>query len=153
MKVVFITLILLLAHYLELDHKRRILTVGDLKIGKKKFVILVLQWCINNIENNHIPFYLKIIYRKPTKRMGYYQFYNKLVVIYIDNSLDLYELVDTIIHEYIHHLQMPSKKYEKEYSTKLISEGYYNNSYEVSARKLARKYRNQCYDEIIENLV
>ena len=156
MNILFITLssiLLIFAHYLELYHKRRILTVADLKIGKKKFVILVLQWCINNIENNQIPFYLRIIYRKPIKKMGYYQFYNKLVVIYIDDSICLYELVDTAIHEFVHHCQLPSKKYEKEYSDKLISHGYYNHPMEREARNLAKKYRNQCYDEIIKNVV
>ena len=153
MKVVFATLILLLAHYLELYYKRRTLMVSDLKIGKKKFVILVLQWCINNIENDHIPFYLKIIYRKPTKRMGYYQFWNKEITIFIDDSICLYELVDTAIHEFVHHLQLPNKKFEKEYSDKLISHGYYNHPMEREARNLAKKYRNQCYDEIIPKVV
>jgi hypothetical protein len=81
MKILFVTLsiLLILVHFLELYYKRRILTVADLKIGKKKFVILVLHWCINNIENNQIPLYLKIIYRKPTKRMGYYQCYDEII--------------------------------------------------------------------------
>ena len=154
MKTLFITLFILLipVHFLELYYKRRLLTVADLKIGKKKFVILVLQWCINNIENNQIPLYLKIIYRKPTKRLGYYQFSNKEITIYIDDSIYLYEFTDTIIHEYIHHLQMPSKKYEKEYSDKLISHGYENHPMEIEARNLAKKYRKQCYDEIISKV-
>jgi len=113
----------------------------------------VLQWCINNIENNQIPLYLKIIYRKPTKRLGYYQSYDKMVVIYIDDSIDLYTLTDTTIHEYIHHLQMPSKKYEKEYSDKLITYGYENHPMEIEARNLAKKYRKQCYDEIISKVI
>ncbi len=155
MKIVFIILFILLIviHFLELYYKRRLLTVADLKIGKKKFVILVLQWCINNIENNQIPLYLKIIYQKQTKRLGYYQSYNKMVVIYIDDSIDLYELTDTIIHEFIHHLQIPSKKYEKEYSDKLITHGYENHPMEIEARNLAKKYRKQCYDEIISKVV
>lgn len=155
MKIVIITLsiLLILVHFLELYYKRRTLLVSDLKIGKKKFVILVLQWCINNIENNQTHLYLKIIYRKPTKRLGYYQFSNKEITIYIDNSIDLYELTDTTIHEFIHHLQMPSKKYEKEYSDKLISHGYENHPMEIEARNLAKKYRNQCYDEIISKVI
>ncbi len=158
MKILFIILSILyilniLIELLELYYKRRTLLVSDLKIGKKKFVILVLQWCMQNIENNQIPLYLKIIYRKPTKRLGYYQSYNKMVVIYIDDSIDLLELVDTTIHEYIHHLQLPNKKYEKEYSDKLISHGYENHPMEIEARILAKKYRNQCYDEIISKVV
>lgn len=155
MKILFIILFILLiiVHFLELYYKRRLLTVADLKIGKRKFVILVLQWCINNIENNQIPLYLKIIYRKPTKRLGYYQFSNKEITIYIDDSIDLYGLTDTTIHEFIHHLQMPSKKYEKEYSDKLQTIGYENHPMEIEARNLAKKYRKQCYDEIISKVV
>ena len=154
MKVVItLSTLYIILELLERYHKRRILTVEDLKIGKKKFVILVLQWCINNIENNHIPFYLRIIYRIPTKRLGYYQFWNKEITIFIDDSIYLYELVDTAIHEFIHHCQLPSKKFEKEYSDKLISHGYYNHPMEREARNLAKKYRNQCYDEIISKVV
>jgi len=127
--------------------------VSDLKIGKKKFVELVLNWCVQNIPNDNRPYNLKIIYSKPTKRLGYYQFSNKMVVIYIDDSIDLYTLTDTTIHEFIHHLQMPSKKYEKEYSDKLISHGYENHPMEIEARNLAKKFRKQCYDEIIPKVV
>ena len=151
--IIILSILLILVHFLGLYDKRQLLTVADLKIGKKKFVILVLQWCMNNIENNQIRLHLKIIYQKPTKKMGYYQFSNKEITIYIDDSIDLFELTDTIIHEYMHHLQLPNKKYEKEYSDKLISHGYENHPMEIEARNLAKKFRNQCYDEIIQKVV
>ena len=155
MKIVFISFVVLyiLVLFLELFIKPRNLKVKDLKIGKKKFVELVLNWCINNIDNNGIPVNVKVIYRKSTKRLGYYVYYDKMVVLYIDDSLDLFSIVDSTIHEFIHHLQMPSKKFEKEYSEKLISHGYENHPMEIEARNLAKKYRNQCYDQIIRNIV
>lgn len=137
----------------KLYYKRRILSVADLKIGKKKFVQTVLEWCVQNIGSNNKHFNLKIIYRKPTKRMGYYQFWNNEIVIYIHDPIELYELIDTVIHEYTHHLQMPTKKTSKEYYDKLLSYGYENHPMEIEARNLAKKYRNQCYDEIIKKVV
>ncbi len=53
----------------------------------------------------------------------------------------------------IHHLQMPTKRHEREYINKLASLGYEYHPMEIEARNLAKKYRNQCYDEIIKNVV
>jgi hypothetical protein len=146
MKIVFFSFVVLylLVHILEMYYKRRTLKVSDLKIGKKKFVLLVLKWCTENIHNNNTSFELKIVYRKPTTIMGRYSYYYQQMVIYIDDSLCLLDLTDTVIHEFTHHLQGAPKKH----SNKLQS-NYYDDPMEIEARKMAKKFRNQCYNEIV----
>lgn len=146
MKIVFISFIILyiLTLVLEMYYKRRVLTVADLKIGKKKFVLLVLKWCAENIHNNNTSFTLKIIYRKPTKIMGRYSYYYKQMEIYIDYSLCLLELINTITHEYLHHLQGAPKKHLYKHPT-----NYLDDPMEIEARKFAEQFQNQCYDEIV----
>lgn len=150
MKIVFVTLsiLLILIHFFEMYSKRRILTVADLKIGKKKFVELVLHWCTENIHDNNTSFDLKIIYRKPTKIMGRYSYFYQRMEIYIDNKMTLIELIDTATHEYIHHLQGSPKKHSKK-----LPPNYLDDPMEIEARKMAEKFRNQCYDEIVPKVV
>jgi hypothetical protein len=150
MTIVFISFVVLyiLVLFLELFFKPRNLKVKDLKIGKKRFVQLVLHWCAENIHDNNTSFDLKIVYQKPTKIMGRYSYFYKMMVIYIDDSLCLLDLTDTVIHEFTHHLQGAPKKH----SNKLQS-NYYDDPMEVEARRMAEKFRNQCYDAIISKVV
>ncbi len=85
--------------------------------------------------------------------LGYYQPWNREIVIYVDNSLSILEIITVVLHEFVHHCQMISKKDQKKYYDKLLTQGYFFNTYEVEARKLSKKYRNQCYDQIIKNVV
>ena len=150
MKIVFISFVVLyiIVHNLEMYYKRRTLKVSDLKIGKKKFVLLVLQWCAQNIHDNNTSFELKIIYRKPTNIMGRYSYYYKRMEIYIDHSMTLIELTNTILHEYIHVLQGAPKK-----NANKLQSNYYDDPFEIEAREMAEKFQNKCYDEIISKVV
>lgn len=76
--------------------------------------------------------------------MGRYSYYYKQMVIYIDDSISLLDLTDTVIHEYIHHLQGAPKKHSKKLQT-----NYYDDPFEIEARKFAEQFQNRCYDEII----
>ena len=68
------------------------------------------------------------------------------------DDLNLLELTDTIIHEYIHHLQFQKKSTEKDYNKKFTEIGYWNNPYEVNARKLAKQNRNDCLRWVMDQL-
>ena len=125
-------------------YKRRILTVADLKIGKKKFVLMVLQWCAENIHDNNTSFDLKIVYKKPTKIMGRYSYYYQRMEIYIDESMGLLSLTNTAIHEFTHVLQGAPKKHLYKHPT-----NYLDDPMEIEARKFAEQFQNRCYDEIV----
>lgn len=65
--------------------------------------------------------------------------------------MKLIELTDTIIHEYIHYLQFEKKSTEQEYNKKLAEVGYWENPFEVQARKLALQHRKECLNWILQH--
>ena len=127
------------------------LKVKDLKIPKRKFVLLALQWCELNLGTINYNYQLKINYYPNKKFLGIFQSYNKQIIIYIYPDLDLEGLVDTVIHEYVHHLQFTRKSTEQEYNKKLVEVGYWNNPYEQEARKIASRNRKECLKWIFSN--
>jgi hypothetical protein len=60
----------------------------------------------------------------------------------------LEELIDTIIHEYTHYLDMPFQQDQKEYNRYLKQKGYYDNPFQINAREKADKYTLICLKEI-----
>jgi hypothetical protein len=127
------------------------LTVKDLKIPKKNFVLMVLQWCHENLGTINHHYQPKIYYYQNKTYSGRFLSWNKHIVIYSHPDLELIELVDTIIHEYVHHLQFQKKSTEKDYNKKLTEIGYWNNPYEVEARKLAKEHKKECFDWVVKN--
>ena len=128
------------------------LKVKDLKIPKKKFVQLVLHWCSENIGTIKHSYYLKIYYYRNSKYSGRYLFNGKQIVIYLFDNLPLNELTDTIIHEWIHHLQFEKKSSERDYDKQHTEKGYWNNPYEIEARKLAKKYTDDCFKWVLDQI-
>lgn len=78
-------------------------------------------------------------------------FNNKMIRIYVHNELYLIDLVGAVIHEYIHLLQFEKKESEHDFHKKLKDVGYWDNPYEVEARKLAQQYRNECLKWILQH--
>ena len=128
------------------------LQVRDLRIPKKRFVLLVLQWCTKNLGTVKHQYYLKIYYYQSNKYSGRYLFNGKQIVIYLFDNLPLNELTDTIIHEWIHYLQFEKKSSEHDYDKKLMDIGYWENPYEVEARKLAKQYRKDCFRWVMNQI-
>jgi len=54
-------------------------------------------------------------------------------VVGVHEDLNLMELSDTIINEYVHYLQFTKKSIEKEYNKQLQEVGYWKNPYEKKA--------------------
>lgn len=122
--------------------------IQDLKISKKKLVENVLQWC----ETNHsIPKYrgklsYKINYYNHSKVEGSYCSYNKCIIIYLTPEKSIREVVDTLLHEYKHHIDMRTQKEVRLYSKQLNEFGYDSHPMEVVARQFAQKYRDTCFE-------
>jgi hypothetical protein len=84
---------------------------------------------------------VKIYYYKTKRnRFGDYSSNVSLIRIFINNHTSVEELVDTIIHEYTHYLQMTTQQHQKEYNRYLKQKGYYDNPFEINAREAADKY-------------
>ena len=72
--------------------------------------------------------------------------------LYIDRLIRVYplncptnkDLIQTIIHEYCHFLQMPCLSDNKYYSQMDDLKGYEKNPYEIQARKFETKYYKKC---------
>lgn len=127
------------------------LKVKDLKIPKRKFVLLALSWCQENLQETKYRYDLTIRYYPNKAFYGRFISWGKQIVIYIYPDLELIILVDTIIHEYIHHLQFEKKTTSNDYDKKLSEVGYWNNPYEMEARKIATQNRDECLKWIQKN--
>jgi hypothetical protein len=128
------------------------LKVKDLKIPKRKFVLLVLKWCAANLGRNSYPFNLQIYYHRHLKWGGRYQHWNQQIVIYVYDDLLLEDLVETTVHEYVHHLQFSKKNAEQDYNKNYKEKGYWNNSYEIQARGQANKFKDSCYQWVLKEI-
>lgn len=117
----------------------RILVEEVLHWGKKKIQPVddrkILPKVIFNNSNN-------------VSVLGKYYFRTKTIEIYYRNHTNLNTLIETILHEYIHHLQLRYLKDDKKCDRLSRRIGYYNNPFEVEARTLAKKYRDQCIRDL-----
>ena len=127
------------------------LSVKDLRISKRKFVLLGLQWCQENLETTKHRYDLKIHYYPNKTFGGKFQSYNKQIIIYLYPDLRLEDLVDITIHEFVHHVQFSKTSTEHEYNKKLAEVGYWENPFEVEARDLAQRHRRECLKWIFSN--
>ena len=121
-------------------------------VTKSKFVNEVLKWCMKNMDyptgHKYYP-QVKICYYKTKRnRFGDYASNTRLIRIFINNHSSVEELIDTIIHEYTHYLQMPTQQDQKEYNRYLKQKGYYKNPFEINARETADKYTSICLKEM-----
>lgn len=123
--------------------------IKDLKISKKKMVENVLQWC----ELNHsIPKYrgklsYTIKYYNHSKLEGCYCGHTKNITIYITTEKRIIDVVDTLLHEYQHHIEMRTQKEVRLYFKQLNEIGYENHPMEISARKFAQQHRDSCFEK------
>ena len=125
--------------------------VRDIKIPKIQFVSKVLEWCSSNIGSNKQGYQLDLKYYRNNEFAGYYFNQTKTIQIFVFDELDLLDLTEIIIHEYVHHLQYSNKKTDSEYKKYQSEVGYWNNPFEIEARDISKKMRNLCYDDIVKS--
>jgi hypothetical protein len=120
-------------------------------IKPKKLVKMVIDWGQKNItygKYRKITPVIKINYSKKGTYLGRYFFHTKLIEIFIRRHYSLESIVDTILHEYVHHLQLRNQKDDAKYDCNTRRVGYFYNPYEVEARELALKYRTKCIADL-----
>ena len=137
----------------SLLNKNKSAKIRDLKISKKKMVENVLHWC----ELNHsIPKYrgklsYEIRYYNHTKLEGYYCAYTRTIILYLNNEKTIIDILDTLLHEYKHHIDMRTQKEVKQYFKVLDEIGYDDHPFEKAARLFAQKYRDECFKTFKDN--
>lgn len=123
----------------------------QLNTSKSNFVKAVLSWALKNIPNsnkrNKIPG-LKVSYSKPKTKHGIYYSNTKTMCIYVNTHATLLELCDTILHEYKHHLDMPTQAHQKQYNIYTETVGYFDNPFEIAAREFALQNRDKCLQDL-----
>lgn len=126
------------------------LGLEDLNIPKSKFVHMVYDWCGNNIESNNPKPTIEVNYKKNKEYRGVYYPNDNSIVVYVNNTPQLIELVNTVIHEYVHSTQN-TKGFDKLYDHYTQENGYFDNPFEQECERLSEKYQYQCLKDLINH--
>lgn len=120
-------------------------------IPSKELVQEVVEWCMGNIilgKQRRVRPTIRINNSTKGSVLGEYFYQSKTIEIYYRKHKTIRELIETIIHEYVHHLQIRHYRDDMKYDAMDRKVGYYNNPYEVEARMISKKYREQCIRDI-----
>jgi hypothetical protein len=123
----------------------------QLLVTKVGYVRAVIGWCSQNLglpeRGVRIPD-VSVSYYPHKKKHGNYFFSGKQIRVYVNNHASISQLTDTIIHEYVHFLEIRSQAHQKEYNKHLQQIGYYKNPYEISAREKAARHVTACLGDM-----
>jgi hypothetical protein len=114
------------------------------KISQPKLVQAIVDWCIQHIGDKQNQPNVQISYHPHRKKYGCYIIDKKLIRIYIKNHKSIETLALTIIHEFVHYIEIKTDKESKNYARLQQDFGYETNPYERSANLIAAQYYQQC---------
>lgn len=124
-----------------------------LNTSKAAYVREVGLWCYEFLgKSNKItkPPIFELSYYFHKSKHGHYISGKKIIRIYVNNHQSIEKLTDTIIHEYIHFLEIKTTQHQKEYNAYHKKVGYLKNPYEISARNKAAEYTATCMEHMRE---
>ena len=123
----------------------------QLRVSKAAFIREVIRWCVGHFglppRSRTWP-RVALRYYKHRKVMGTYQQRSKLITVYWGSHADLREVVNTVIHEYQHFLDIRSGKDDRAYDKEIKEVGYQDNSFERKAREVANRWQKACLKEM-----
>jgi hypothetical protein len=120
------------------------LTLSQLPVSKKHFCELVMEWCEINLQQpKSTKPSLTINYYSNKSRSGVYYSSTHDCVIYVNSHHNIQQVVNTVIHEYVHALQR-SKNFDKLYNKYQKEVGYDQNPFEIEAREISKKCEKDC---------
>ena len=113
----------------------------------KHFGEKVIDWCVNKFGLSKYHEYDPWLdfENDDLKMMGEYNIDENTITIYTNEIKNIDDLIETIIHEYVHYLQRPS------WYTRYTNMGYegVNNPYEMIAETIAINNWKQCKKEAL----
>ena len=116
----------------------------NIKEFKRHHAIRVMNWCKGNVGLNYRRSYLPILeWHKRGEDCGDYDFEDNIISIYKNQHRSVLEIVETIIHEWVHYRQSRVKYYE--YDEKF---GYAGNPLEKEAEKIASNLKYKCRKDL-----
>ncbi len=142
--------IYILKLFLEDDDPKPI-PIKDLMIPKSELVGMVVRWSHENLgyPDTHYPI-PTTSYTKHKKHIGLCRSHKHEVVVYVNNHPMIQDLINTIIHEYIHARQR-DKSFGENYDRYNEAVGYDNNTYEIECRDISNQNTNRCLFELQQN--
>ncbi len=125
--------------------------------NKKRFIKEVISWGINNIniqseqKREGAVNYEVSYYRHKTIKGVFFPIQNK-IRIYVNNHINIIDLIDSSLHEVVHALQYCADKkgYQKKYTKLLEEHNYASHPMEVEARLLAERNLKPCIEYLYQ---
>jgi hypothetical protein len=126
-------------------------SLQEVRVPKVVFAREVIRWCMQHLglpKGKKAGPRLLLRYYRHRKVMGTYQQRSKLITLYWGSHASLKEVVNTLIHEYQHYLDIRTNQEDKAYDKELKQIGYQDNSFEKRARKVADYWEKACLQEL-----
>lgn len=123
------------------------------RVPKVVFAREVIRWCMQHLglpKGKKVGPRLLIRYYRHQKLMGTYQQRSKTITLYWGSHANLKEVVNTLIHEYQHFLDIRTNQDDKAYDKELKQIGYQDVSYERRARQVAHRWEKACLQELAQ---
>jgi hypothetical protein len=117
---------------------------------KKRLAHQTLEWCIKKFGTplkNKYP-RLDLVNKTGSKNTDRGDYGDRIIRIFLNNCNTKKCIINTIIHEYTHFLQMPRLNSVGKYYKMEDRHGYRNNPYEIEANENADKHTSACYQSI-----
>lgn len=119
----------------------------------KKITDLIITWCISKFGTRKYCPNVSVVNVKDRKEPDYAWYepdrHTPEITINITPTSNVQNLVDSLLHEYTHYLepnfQQRYEEYEKKYD-------YDHHPLEKKARKVAKKHRRKCFNDIKKEL-
>jgi hypothetical protein len=120
--------------------------LSQLPVRKTKFVQLALDWCHEHLAyaNTQKPS-IKVNYYPHKQWGGMYRTWGHECVIYIHSHETALQVINAVIHEYTHARQR-NKNFDKQYDKFNQEVGYWDNPFEIEARKVAERHQLDCLE-------
>ncbi len=122
-----------------------------LEVPKAVFVREVIRWCMQHLglpKGRKTGPRLLLRYYRHRKVMGTYQQRSKTITLYWGSHASLKEVVNTLIHEYQHFLDIRTSQEDRAYDKELKQIGYQEVSYEKRARQVADRWEKACFQDL-----
>ena len=124
------------------------LEVNQLSIPKSKFINMINDWCYANIKSNNPKPSISVSYYKNKNMAGVCYSSNNSIIVFVNNSPKLIDIVNVVCHEYNHSIQR-TKGFDKLYKRYTKEKGYWNNPFERTSRAIAERYQYQCLQDLL----
>ena len=111
-----------------------------------KIANAAFEWCKRVFEVKQTEFDVKIVvsFDKRVKRMyGHYS--NGVIYVYPSLCRSRKRLIETVLHEYKHFMQMPYANSMINYFALNVHFDYVSHPYEIEANEFAKKEYKRCY--------